>query len=139
GSLRDTITNAKSGETINFAPALAGQTITLTSDQLTINKSLDIDGPGASLLAISGNDKNRIFNINEGLTVTIAGLSITHGRAPDSAGGGILNAGSSVSRVNDTLSDNQTPTSNGSAATGGAISLRNGGTLALLASSVVNN
>jgi len=29
-----------------------GQTITLTSDQLEINKNLDIEGPGASLLAI---------------------------------------------------------------------------------------
>src|SRR5262249_36946140 len=41
GSLRDTITNAKDGDTIVFAPSLTGQTITLTSDQLTINKSLD--------------------------------------------------------------------------------------------------
>src|SRR5438874_10454518 len=81
GSLRDAITNAKSGDTIVFASRLDGQTITLTSDQLTINKSLDIEGPGASLLAISGNDTNRVFNINEGLTVTIAGLTISHGRA----------------------------------------------------------
>src|SRR5262249_2843461 len=45
GSLRDKITNAKDGDTIVFAPGLNGQTITLTSDQLTINKSLDIEGP----------------------------------------------------------------------------------------------
>src|SRR5579864_6619988 len=64
GSLRDTITNAKSGDTIVFAPSLDGQMITLTSDQLTINKSLDIEGPGASLLAVSGNDANRVFNIS---------------------------------------------------------------------------
>src|SRR5207248_7807597 len=68
GSLRATITNAKSGDTIVFASSLNGQTITLTSDQLTINKNLDIEGPGASLLSISGGDTNRIFNINEGLT-----------------------------------------------------------------------
>src|SRR5262245_64582856 len=64
GSLRDTINNAMSGDTILFAPSLAGQTIALTSDQLTINKSLDIEGPGASQLAISGNEKNRVYNIN---------------------------------------------------------------------------
>ena len=40
GSLRDTITKAKSGDTIVFDPSLDGQTITLTSDQLTINDSL---------------------------------------------------------------------------------------------------
>ena len=79
GSLRDTITKAQSGDTIVFAPGLDGQTITLTSDQLTINNSLDIEGPGAGLLTISGNKQNRIFNINEGLNVTIDGL--TQGRA----------------------------------------------------------
>jgi hypothetical protein len=51
GSLRDTIKHADSGDTILFAPSLNGQTITLTSDELAISKSLDIEGPGASLLA----------------------------------------------------------------------------------------
>ena len=82
GSLRDAITRPTSGDTIVFAPGLDGQTITLTSDELAIRKSLDIEGPGAGLLAISGNDANRVFDISsEGLTVTIAGLTITHGRA----------------------------------------------------------
>src|SRR5579864_1046005 len=63
GSLRDAITNAKSGDTIIFAPSLAGQTITLTSDELKIKKSLDIEGPGAGLLAVSGNDTVRVFDI----------------------------------------------------------------------------
>src|SRR5262245_13832958 len=111
GSLRDTITNAKSGDTIVFAPSLAGQAITLTSDQLTINKSLDIEGPGPGLLAVSGNDTNRVFNVNEGLTVTIAGLTITHGRAvggqvSDGGGGGILNSGSTLNLANDRFSFN---------------------------------
>jgi hypothetical protein len=92
GSLRDTITNAKSGDTILFAPSLNGQTITLTSDQLTLNKSLDIEGPGAGLLALSGNDTNRIFDINEGLTVTINGLTLAHGQA-----GGVTTPGEAPS------------------------------------------
>ena len=66
GSLRDTITNAKSGDTIVFDPSLDGHTITLTSDQLTINKAKSgdtivfdpsLDGPTITLtsgeLAIS--------------------------------------------------------------------------------------
>jgi hypothetical protein len=81
GSLRNTITGAKNGDTIVFAPSLDGQTITLTSDELAINKSLDIEGPGASLLAISGNDTNRVFDLSGGLTVRIAGLTVTHGLA----------------------------------------------------------
>jgi hypothetical protein len=126
GSLRDTITNAKSGDTIAFAPSLDGQSITLTSDQLTINKSLDIEGPGAGLLAISGNDTNRVFNINEGLTVTIAGLTITHGRAGGATattggGGGIMNVGSTVSLANDVLSYN-VDVGGASGARGGAVS-----------------
>src|SRR6516164_6204033 len=114
GSLRDAITNAKSGDTIVFASSLAGQTIVLTSDQLTINNSLDIEGPGAGLLTVSGNDTNRVFDINEGLAVTIAGVTISHGRAiggngnPGGAGGGgaILNVGSTVSLANDVFSAN---------------------------------
>src|SRR5262249_48261079 len=47
GSLRATITSANSGDTIVFDPSLDGQTVALTSDQLTINKNLDIEGPGA--------------------------------------------------------------------------------------------
>jgi hypothetical protein len=81
------------------------ETITLTSDQITINESLDIEGPGASLLAISGNDANRGFDICEGLTVTIAGLMISHGRAGGSNGsGGILNVGSALDLANDAFS-----------------------------------
>jgi hypothetical protein len=110
GSLRDAITKAKDGDTIVFASSLNGQTITLTSDQLAINKSLNIEGPGAGLLAISGNDTNRVFAINEGFTVTIAGLTITHGRSrggqTTAGGGGILNAGSTLNLSKDVFSDN---------------------------------
>jgi hypothetical protein len=132
GSLRDTITNAKSGDTIAFAPSLQGQTITLTSDQLTLNKSLDIEGPGANLLAISGNDQNRIFSVNEGLTVTIAGLTLTHGRGSGSAGGGIQNVDSLLTLRNDVLSYNQ-------ATAGGAVANRNGGSLTVTGCTFLGN
>jgi hypothetical protein len=131
GSLRDTITKAKNGDTIVFAPSLDGQTITLTSDQITINNSLDIEGPGAGVLAISGNNKNRVFDISEGNTITIAGLTITHGRGgggsngSDSAGGGILNVGSSLTLANDCLSFNTAFNMTGAA--GGAVANRDHG------------
>jgi hypothetical protein len=141
GSLRDTITNAKSGDTIVFAANLDGQMITLTSDQLTINKSLAIEGPGASLLTISGNDKNRVFNINEGLAVTIAGLTISHGHAvnsngSDSAGAGILNVNSTLTLANDVLSYNEAI---GTTTAGGAVANRNGGTLNIRGTSFLKN
>src|SRR5947209_3682564 len=47
GSLRAEIATAASGDTIKFSPNLDGQTITLTSGELTIDESLDIEGPGA--------------------------------------------------------------------------------------------
>src|SRR6516164_719793 len=146
GSLRDAITNAKSGDTIVFAAGLNGQTIALTSDQLTINKSLDIEGPGASLLAISGNDVNRVFDISEGNTVTIAGLTITHGRAKSAGGngtsgapgGGILNAGSTLTIANDILSYNEAVNAD-FADGGGAIGNRNGATLSVTGSTFIGN
>jgi hypothetical protein len=127
GSLRDAITSAKSGDTIVFAPSLDGQTITLTSDELAIKKSLDIEGPGAGLLAVSGNDTFRVFDVvNQGLTVTLAGLTISHGRGggggsgSGGGGGAILNASSTLNVVNDVLSNNQADTR------GGGITNQNG-------------
>src|SRR5947208_16592058 len=56
GSLRNTINNAKDGDKIVFDAGLAGQAVMLTSDQLSIKKNLDIEGPGSGLLTISGSD-----------------------------------------------------------------------------------
>src|SRR6516225_7346848 len=72
GSLRGEIAAASSGDTINFDPSLAGQTITLTNGELAITQSLDIEGLGANQLAVSGNNASRIFDISSGATVTIA-------------------------------------------------------------------
>ncbi|MEK7215800.1 MAG: hemolysin, partial [Chloroflexota bacterium] len=88
GSLRYAIGHSRDGDTIVFDEKLSGGTITLTSGDLAIKNSLDIVGPGANLLAISGNDTSRVFDINAGLTVSFADLTITHGRSA-SGGGGI--------------------------------------------------
>src|SRR4051794_33323571 len=61
GSLRAEIARANSKDTIVFAPALAGKTITLTSGELDITRSLTIRGPGAGNLSISGGDAWRVF------------------------------------------------------------------------------
>jgi hypothetical protein len=146
-SLRATINAAHNGDTIVFDPSLSGQTITLTSDQLTINKSLDIEGPGANKLAVSGNDTNRVFSIDEGFTVAIAGLTITHGRAVGggngginsggSGGGGILNYGSALTLAYDVLSNNEAVASRW--AKGGAIYNPHQGTLTVTESTFIGN
>ena len=53
GSLRAVIAAAQSGDQIVFDDSLEGQAITLTSGQLTIAKSLDIEGLGADQLTVS--------------------------------------------------------------------------------------
>src|SRR5205807_5654933 len=98
GSLRDTIKAASSGDTIVFASSLTRQTITLTSGELAFSKSVDIEGPGAGLLAVSGNNATRIFNLSQNqkaVAVTIAGLTLTQARISGGTdgGGAILNVG----------------------------------------------
>jgi len=79
----------------------------LTSGELPIKKSLDIEGPSAGLLAVSGNDKFPGLRHQRGNTVTIAGLAITHGHVVGNNGGGaILNSGGTLTLANDTFSDN---------------------------------
>lgn len=141
-SLRYAIGHARDGDTIVFAPSLAGQTITLTSGALDIKNSLEIEGPGPSMLAVSGNDSSRVFDIGAGLTVTIAGLAITHGRAAgNQGGGGILNVGSALSLDNDVFSDNRAIGSNadGHSMGGGAVDNRNGGVLTVNACTFLGN
>src|SRR5262249_9746130 len=59
GSLRQAILDANAlpgADVIDFAPEARDGTIVLTSGQLSITDDLQIDGPGADRLAVSGND-----------------------------------------------------------------------------------
>jgi hypothetical protein len=69
---------------------------------LEIGKSLTIQGPGAGLLAISGDNRLRVFQVDSFWNVTISGLTIENGNGNGAAdpegyyydrGGGILNFG----------------------------------------------
>jgi hypothetical protein len=93
GSLRAEIAAAHSGDTINFAPSLVGQAITLTKGELLINKNLNIAGPGAGQLTVSGNHASRVFEVTAGTQVTLSGLTISNGLAAGADGGGIDNSG----------------------------------------------
>jgi hypothetical protein len=134
GSLRNAIKNAKSGDTIVFASSLKRRTIQLTSGVLAINKSLDMEGPGAGLLAISGNAASRVFGIKGGVSVTLAGLTITNGLADH--GGGILDEpGASLTLSRVVLANNQAAGGLG----GGAIFNDTGARLSIANSSLANN
>jgi hypothetical protein len=83
GSLRQAVLDANAhpgADTIRFAPSLHG-TIALTSGQLAITTPLVIDGPGATRLTVSGSDAGRVFQVATGISVTIDGLTISHGLA----------------------------------------------------------
>ena len=75
GSLRDTIRMANSNDVVEFFLKSHPSTITLTSGTLAIAKDLTINGPGADLLTISGNNHFPVFNINAA-DVTFSGLAI---------------------------------------------------------------
>src|SRR5262245_43948939 len=64
GSLRAAIASAGSGDTVDFSVSLNNKTITLTSGQLVVNKDLDIEGPGANQLTVSGNHASRVFDVS---------------------------------------------------------------------------
>ena len=87
-------------QTITFQPSVfaSGETITLSvvgTNQLEITDSISIEGPGADLLSISGNDNSRVLLIDNGdnnteIDVTISGVTIRDGNT----GSNILGAGS---------------------------------------------
>lgn len=110
GSLRQAVldANAAAGaDTVAFQAGLAG-TITLTSDEILITDSVDIAGPGASVLTIHGNDTSRIFRVQNSLAdvqVTVSGLTLTHGF--DRFGGAVAVFGESLTLRNVVVSDNE--------------------------------
>jgi hypothetical protein len=121
GSLRQAIVDANGAsgpDTIVFANSV--HQITLTSGELTITDDLNVVGPGAGCLSVSGNDASRVFHIASNKTVTISGLTVAHGLATGllaqlssggfsaGGGGGILNeAGASLTLSQDVFTSNQ--------------------------------
>jgi hypothetical protein len=106
GSLRAEIAAAQSGDTIQFAPSLSGQTIMLLHSELVINKNLTIQGPSApnAPVTVSGQRLTRIFEVDGAQTnVALSNLDLIDGTglagnaasagAVDGQGGAIWNGG----------------------------------------------
>ena len=162
GSLRQTIAIAADGDVIRFAPAIAGQTIVLTSDRLFLNKSLTIEGPIPQGITVSGGLTLQVFAVS-GDNVTMRNLSIVNGRGDYGGirgsgrlalenslvannegtidGGGIEFDGYHLALINSTVTGNL---GGGVVAGGGGVTIRNstiagntGGGLLLSGTSVV--
>lgn len=139
GSLRDVVAKACSGNTVtfNFGPppvrpeSPTADIISLSNGQITIDKNLTIQGPGANNLTIrntqGASNTSRVFVINANLNVTINGVTISGGNLSGANdGGGIYNfGGGTLTIANSIVTDNSAPSGSG----GGVLS--GGGTLNL--------
>jgi beta-glucanase (GH16 family) len=138
GSLRDAVALIADGGTITFAPSLAGDTLALTSGQLTIDSSVTVDASAAAPVTISAGGTSRVLEVSAGAVVAMNDLVIRDGVAA-LQGGGILNYGDlSLERVTVTGNvENSTATDfqNG----GGGIYNGDGSVLDLTDSTVSDN
>jgi predicted outer membrane repeat protein len=131
------LANAATGgvDTITFAAGLHGQTITAGQGEMRIEGPTQINGPGAALLTLSGNNTNRIFNISDGtasiIDVAIRGVTLTGGRSAN--GGAISMAAENL------LIENAIVTANTSTGLGGAIWFSTAGATLTINNSTVSN
>lgn len=145
GSLRAALQAATNNSRISFATGLSGVIILTSGELMVATSNLTIAGPGAMVLAVSGNNTSRVFNVTAG-SATISGLAIRDGQARGLSAGGDGFGGGVYNRANLILSNcaivanvaiglngangNNTPGSPGGRAVGGGI--YSTGTLALV-------
>lgn len=151
GSLRAALTEANSNgeaDTINFAPELfaTAKTIVLASElQITMDganpgRLVTINGPGAGLLTISGNNAVRPIYAADYSSLTMSGITIRDGNGvgtePPSAGtsgGAIMCNACALTLTNMVIRNNTVPD------TGGGIFAIAGRTFTLVDSVVTEN
>ena len=92
GSLRQSLALIAEDGTITFDPGLAGETLTLTSGQLSIDSSVTVDASAAAPVTISGGGASRVLQVAAGAEVSVNDVVIKDGVAP-LQGGGVRNLG----------------------------------------------
>ncbi|MCU0542324.1 MAG: DUF4347 domain-containing protein [Oscillatoriaceae cyanobacterium Prado104] len=141
-SLREAIvaanTNQDSSDTILLKAGTYNLSLTGTPDNTAAAGDLDItsgtisiQGAGAATTTIDAKQIDRVFQVLDGATLNLNGLTITGGQRLDNSGGGIANSGT-LNVSNSTLSGN-------SADCGGGISNATGGTLSVSHSTLNGN
>lgn len=93
GSLREAITTACNGDTIQFLSTVT-DTIRLSSG-ITTSKSLVLQGQVNQDIVISGQLQNRILKINTGGQLTLSRLTL-YGGKETTDGGAVLNDGTLI-------------------------------------------
>jgi CSLREA domain-containing protein len=115
-SLRDAAyaaNNASGADVITFASGLSGQiTLTDPDGDIELYDAVSIDGPGADVLAVSGNDATQIFYFNTGgngttyYDITISGLTVRDGHSA-SGGGALYGAQTELHIVDSVFTSNE--------------------------------
>ena len=127
---------ARGSATIVLGDTDGDGTADLTGSVLTIDSELTIEGPGAGLLSIDGNDTSRVFFVTDSNSANVANISISGLRISNGfttgQGGGILN------RENLTLNEVEI-VDNHANSHGGGVGINSGGTLTLRSSTVDQN
>jgi MBG domain (YGX type)/MBG domain len=131
GSLRQAVQDVVAENFITFASNVTG-VITLTNGQISITKGMNILGPGANVLTVSGVTNNRMLSVTNS-TVHLSGLTFANGNI--SANGGAIFQSSGTLWINQCVFSNNLCT--GTSA-GGAIFV-NAGTLSISNSTFVAN
>ena len=128
-ALQEKINNAREGSTINLENDYKYDS-GFSTDGITINKELTIDGKG---YAIDGNNMARIFNI--GGNVVLKNIIIQNGKINDGGDGGAINikANSIISCIHCTFINN---TADGD---GGAIRVVHGSNISISDCTFINN
>ncbi|MFL5338166.1 MAG: calcium-binding protein [Geminicoccaceae bacterium] len=139
-SLREAVALANGtpeADTIVFASALEGKTLTLTGGELVLTHDVTIDGDkdnNGSEVTLSGGDSSRILHVTgDGTSVQFRDLTLTHGLVTgyDAGGGAILGDYGTAMRLSET-----TVRDNHATFVGGGIS---GDSVALVDSTVSGN
>lgn len=120
GSLRQTLLDAPADATVTFADTLKGQTITLMSGQLVLNKNVTIDGDAT----VDASASSRIFYVNPGVTAVLNNLKLRNGRVQFEDGGGVYNRGTLTLTGDSSISGN-TGKSGGGVYNEGTLTLQN--------------
>lgn len=143
GTLRRAAAKANANgqpDTIAFELPRGRRTITLTSGRIPFTEARRTTVDGGGVVAVSGNDASRVFDVAAGASLTVRGLTVRDGSAPggpgapfaDRSGGGIRNLGTLAvvgSSVKNSLAEQQ----------GGGIYNGQGGTLLVTNSTLSGN
>ncbi|MGE3465552.1 MAG: choice-of-anchor Q domain-containing protein, partial [Pyrinomonadaceae bacterium] len=137
GSLRQAVIDACDGSTITFDGGVVSP-VTLTTGLITISRNLTIQGPGANLLSIDGNNNSRIFNSTSPISLTVNDLTLTGGNG--TGGGSTFGGALRVFNAGATLNLNSvTVTGNSASGGGGGVQISNVGTANITNSTISGN